>query len=796
MADVVTLKARVEIDNRDFKRELDNSGKAIVRFEGQTNDAGKKLQLLDRLAAAAGAGVARSFGVIAAGARGIATPFVAAGRSFDNLSRRAEAFNERVDKTRHKFEEIGKAAHTLATPLRVAGNAFSSLGNIAGNALAGVGTVGVGSLTALTAALAALGKRGVDVNLQLAGAQKTFEVLFKSIPVAADLMAQLRKESLSSAFEFVDLSKYAESLGALGFQAKEIIPTLRILGDTARGNSERMSRLVLAFGQIRATGMLQGDEAMQLNEAGIPVRKLLNIPQGKGFGDMQMSADVAIPQLLAGLKGMFGGLQAEAVKTLPGIMSNISDALNEVTSKAAVRLTAGLTRGAQNALDALNKAAEGPLGKSLAVIFDTAGKAVEGLTAKLPALVDWLAQVFTSDNIRMFFTNGIALAQTFGQTLADLFGVDLKKAMDPKNLNGWFEALGIGIKNGINAVFGFARVWKEVQVIIKGFWTDTRDALNDWTQDAVRSFRMMFLGLQVSIHSMAASIAQTVEALVNALNAAGNAQLYDWRTGKKIGNIKLFEIGSAGIAQSRKEQEALSQKALADQSEVTAEQAAAEGYRFKRDFAKFRNDPYRSDSVDKRISDAFFGRNGRDTSDQDLFWQRFQQNQLGVTKFFYQGSGQTTPAYPGGAVPGMFLGRTPGQPQQDPRVSIARSNVPAVPQFTPPSLPQWGGPPGYDPNDPYRPVTLPDGRTTTAYMAPYMPPSAAAVQGQAPTGMGAGSAGGPTMQVTNNQVIINDEGSGDLTLQDFEQYYRMYQQARQREQTQSGRVAPSRGFLR
>jgi hypothetical protein len=66
----------------------------------------------------------------------------------------------------------------------------------------------------------------------------------------------------------------------------------------------------------------------------------------------------------------------------------------------------------------------------------------------------------------------------------------------------------------------------------------------------------------------------------------------------------------------------------------------------------------------------------------------------------------------------------------------------------------------------------------------------------APGGSGAGSAGGPVVQVSNNQIVINYQGGRTLTEADFREFYKMYERARQQESRNSGLIGPSGGTYR
>jgi tape measure domain-containing protein len=340
--------------------------------------------------------------------------------AFERTADRAAAFNNRVTRLQGQFGSLTQAAGTLLLPFRglaavvtlginVLGRltgAFSALlGNIGQVAMALGGTllnaaqevftllsgVGVAAVGAVSTAMALFAKRGIDTNLLLRKTEATMTTLFRSSEKAAAFMGALGKEAATSAFELVDLAKHAESLAAFGFRDFEILPMLRTLGDVARGDEEKLQRLAMAFGQIRAKGVMQGEEALQLTEAGLPVREMLKLPVGVDFGDAKLSADKAIPQLLKAMQERFGGLQAGAVETLPGRISNIQDALNNLSATATTGLLAGLTEGAGKLLDFLNGIEESVAGRQLLKVitdgFTAVGRAAGALAAQLPNLL-------------------------------------------------------------------------------------------------------------------------------------------------------------------------------------------------------------------------------------------------------------------------------------------------------------------------------------------------------------------------------------------------------------------------
>ena len=60
-----------------------------------------------------------------------------------------------------------------------------------------------------------------------------------------------------------------------GFEADDLIGTMNQLADISAGLGTDMNRIILAYGQIQAAGVLKGTELKQLTELGLPMVELL-----------------------------------------------------------------------------------------------------------------------------------------------------------------------------------------------------------------------------------------------------------------------------------------------------------------------------------------------------------------------------------------------------------------------------------------------------------------------------------------------------------------------------------------
>lgn len=268
------------------------------------------------------------------------------------------------------------------------------------------------ALAALTLSYVYLGKVGTDTNLTLQGTGLALSVLMKNAAGAAGFLKQLREEARTSTFEFTDLADWSKKLIGFGFNHRQTLDMVRVIGDMAVGlkgpqaGRELMDRLIIAFGQIRAKGKVQGDEALQLMEAGLPVRELLGMRPGQDFADLQMGAEQAIGRIINGIRRQWGGFQALAATSLPGRLSNIKDAFKDIAASVTEGLTERLRRAAGHVLDFLSNLKQTEAGRAildaLSRSFSAVGAAVERMVTRLPRLAGLLARGLNSGQFAAF----------------------------------------------------------------------------------------------------------------------------------------------------------------------------------------------------------------------------------------------------------------------------------------------------------------------------------------------------------------------------------------------------------
>lgn len=245
-------------------------------------------------------------------------------------ARDASRFQSDMDKSAKSVEKVGKAADKGSLGMRVfrrAGQSalsiLSSIGVAARRAGIGLGVMGV----------AAVGM-GLKFNATMEQNEVSFTHFLGSTKEARKELDVLYNIAATTPFEFSQVSSAAKQLMAFGMTAKETNSNLRTLADAASGlgtGSEGINRMVIALGQMKVAGVVQGDELRQFQEAGINVYKymekagLITKEDIGQIGQLHIDSAKAIDAIMKGMQKDFGGLSAEQAKTWTGQLSTMKD---------------------------------------------------------------------------------------------------------------------------------------------------------------------------------------------------------------------------------------------------------------------------------------------------------------------------------------------------------------------------------------------------------------------------------------------------------------------------------------
>lgn len=166
---------------------------------------------------------------------------------------------------------------------------------------------------------------------------------------ADQLFGQITQLAVQSPFQLKELVTYTKELAAYRIETEKLYDTTKMLADVSAGLGVDMSRLILAYGQVKAANYLRGTELRQFSEAGINILGELAtyfseienraVSVGEVFemvsNRMVTFQDVEeIFRRITSEGGIFADMQEVQARTLQGMISNMQDSvdimLNEI----------------------------------------------------------------------------------------------------------------------------------------------------------------------------------------------------------------------------------------------------------------------------------------------------------------------------------------------------------------------------------------------------------------------------------------------------------------------------------
>ncbi len=311
-------------------------------------------------------------GAAAASTERLAGKATTAASSSTGLAKATDDAAGKVARVAEASEEASGEVSKLAEASDGAAGGVSKLGGSArgmGGAGAAVAKLAGGFLllaAAVTSAVAVIAGKFAKAVLGAAMfGQKTelaFGALLKDSKLGAAQFERLQMMTVELGLDLESTTKGFSKLLTMGFGTKQAEDLIRMGADMQKigASAEEVERSLLALSQIKATGYLQGDELMQLAEAGVPTAKVFEIlakKSNKTVAEMmklkeagKITADMAIDAV------------GEAIKATAGI-SNFGDAGKKFADSTLEGMWKRLKALGGVVMQRFGKAALGPLMK-------------------------------------------------------------------------------------------------------------------------------------------------------------------------------------------------------------------------------------------------------------------------------------------------------------------------------------------------------------------------------------------------------------------------------------------------
>ena len=290
-------------------------------------------------------------------------------RAFRNahpeLFARGGQYHDSRYQTGNALTNVGNKLGQLGAGGKLVGDILGTVGAFVKGFPAGVAT----AVTKLASGILDLGKAATQAFSEIESIKTQLGVVFSNQTQAEGMFGQISEYAIHSPFGVQQTSELAVLLKQSGVYASDLMDTLKMLGDTAGGNMEKMKRIANNYAQIVSIGKASMLDMRQFAYAGIPifeaVSKELNVSQQelrKMISDGKVTSDIIekVFKDLTGINGIFENATEKGAKTLKARLQNLADAKQLALSSVGEGIVnAGSTYGKDSAMLGIVERAEG-----------------------------------------------------------------------------------------------------------------------------------------------------------------------------------------------------------------------------------------------------------------------------------------------------------------------------------------------------------------------------------------------------------------------------------------------------
>lgn len=191
----------------------------------------------------------------------------------------------------------------------------------------------------ITAFFVNLAKRTFELGVKQEQLNIAFTTFLGSAEKAKKLLQELTKFAIITPFTPDQVNNAAKALLAFGVAGKDIIPTLKMLGDVSSGTGKDLTEMAIIFGQIRSTGRLMGQDLLQLINAGFNPLQIISEKTGKSVGTLKSEMEkglISFEMVSDAFKsatsegGKFFNLMEAQSQSVGGLLSTVSGNIDEL----------------------------------------------------------------------------------------------------------------------------------------------------------------------------------------------------------------------------------------------------------------------------------------------------------------------------------------------------------------------------------------------------------------------------------------------------------------------------------
>lgn len=230
----------------------------------------------------------------------------------------------------------------FATGLNLSGALMSghgglgTLGSLAGmlGSIPTPAAAAAAGIAGTAAAITGLTVAAVGFSAEKEKILTSFEVMLGSATRAQQLFNVLQEYARVTPFESMETQDAAKRLMAMGIEAKNVLPAIKMIGEVSAATNQPIAELAQVFGEVNVAGRLTGNELRQFTMRGVPLLEALSKNMGKTKFEIKKMAEdgqvsfadvVRAFESMGAAGGRFAGMTAKQSQTFLGLWSTVKD---------------------------------------------------------------------------------------------------------------------------------------------------------------------------------------------------------------------------------------------------------------------------------------------------------------------------------------------------------------------------------------------------------------------------------------------------------------------------------------
>lgn len=318
---------------------------------------------------------------------------------------------------RFSVEAVFKGLDKISKPVRSMGRSVSNFVKHSNRQIASLGArfkslgslmakgIKVGAVTA-AGGIAALGASAFSLVKQfsvLENAEAAFTPLLKSSTKATELVDKLNQTAASTPFQFENLAGAANQLlPVMKGNIQDTIKTLRMLGDTAGGNAQKLETITRGYTKAMLKGKVDLESLNMIAEAGVPIfddlAKVMGMDVGTKFFKRISAGKVKTDQLTKAFENMtskggifFKGMEI-ASKTTTGVISTMKDNIS-LAAASLGKILAPIVKEYANKITEVAKVIKSWVQQNEGLIKQNIESFIKGLISAIKTIISIIKQL-------------------------------------------------------------------------------------------------------------------------------------------------------------------------------------------------------------------------------------------------------------------------------------------------------------------------------------------------------------------------------------------------------------------